>query len=188
MVRTILLAIVVVATAASSFGQARRYTQRIAPLVRPAPPTYQQQQQQQQGTQTQTQQPQQQTTPPPPPPQSYPQYQYAPTTTAHPVDPAKAAAEKAKNEEKQFEYFKKRAEEGSDHAQFELGLRYLSGKGTAPDEKLAKEWFAKAAKNGNSQAAKKLTELGGEPEKAETIALPDPSLAKAADPKPAPAK
>jgi TPR repeat protein len=180
--RTILLAILMIATAASSFGQARRYTQRIAPLVRPAPPTYQQQQQQQA---TQTQQPQPPATPQPP--TAYPQYQYVPTTTAHPVDPAKAAAEKAKNEEKQFDYFKRRAEEGSDHAQYELGLRYLTGKGTAPDEKLAKEWLGKAAKNGNSQAAKKLAELGGEGEKPEPIALPD-GTSKPADIKPADSK
>src|SRR5262249_37756481 len=126
--RTILLAVIMVATAASSFGQARRYTQRIAPLVRPAPPTYQQQQQQQQQTQTKTQQPQPQATAQAP--AASPQYQYVPATTARPVDPAKAAAEKARNEEKQFEYFKRRAEEGSDHAQYELGMRYLSGKGT----------------------------------------------------------
>ena len=180
--RTILLAIILIATAASSFGQARRYTQRIAPLVRPAPPTYQQQQQQQQSPQQQPP-----TAAAPQPPAAYPQYQYVPTTTARPVDPAKAAAEKAKNEEKQFEYFKRRAEEGSDHAQYELGMRYLNGKGTSPDEKLAKEWLAKAAKQGNTQAAKKLTELGGEPEKSEPIALHD-TTAKAADPKPADSK
>jgi TPR repeat protein len=180
--RTILLAIVVIATAASSFGQARRYTQRIAPLVRPAPPTYQQQQQQQQ---IQPQQPPAQVAPQPPP--AYPQYQYVPTTAARPVDPVKAAAEKAKNEEKQFEFFKRRAEEGSDHAQYELGIRYLTGKGTSPDEKLAKEWLAKAAKQGNTQATKKLAELGGEPEKPEPVTLHD-TAPKAADPKPADSK
>jgi len=184
--RTILLAVAMVATAASSFGQysARTLTRRIAPQVRPAPPTYQQQQQQQ--NQTQTQQPQPQATAQPPPASA--QYQYVPTTAARPVDPAKAAAEKAKNEEKQLEYFKHRAEEGSDHAQYELGMRYLNGKGTAPDEKVAKEWFAKAAKNGNSQAAKKLAELGGEPEKSESIALPESAAPKSADPKPADSK
>ena len=183
--RTFLLAVVMVATAASSFGQysARTLTRRIAPQVRPAPPTYQQQQQQQQ---TQTQQPPAQAAPQAPP--AYPQYQYAPTTTARPVDPVKAAAEKAKNEEKQLDYFKRRAEEGSDHAQYELGIRYLTGKGTSPDEKLAKEWLAKAAKNGNSQAAKKLAELGGEAEKPEPIALPDGAAAKPADSKPADSK
>jgi TPR repeat protein len=180
--RTILLAVVTIATAASSFGQysARTLTRRIAPQVRPAPPTYQQQQQQ-----TQPQQPSAQTAPQPPP--AYPQYQYVPTTTARPVDPAKAAAEKAKNEEKQFEFFKRRAEEGSDHAQYELGMRYLNGKGTSPDEKLAKEWLAKAAKLGNTQASKKLAELGGEPEKSEPVALRD-SAPKAADSKPADSK
>jgi TPR repeat protein len=93
-----------------------------------------------------------------------------------PVDPVKAAAEKAKNDEKQFDYFKRRAEEGSDHAQYELGIRYLAGRGTAPDEKLGREWLAKAAKNGNSQAAKKLAELGVEP--AEASAPEKPAIQK----------
>ncbi len=152
--RIFFLAAILAASAASSFGQysARRLTQRIAP--QPAAP---QNNQQQAATPAAPQ----------PAPPVYPQYQYAATAPARPVDPAKAAAEKAKNEEKQFDYFKRRAEEGSDHAQYELGLRYLSGKGTAPDEKLGREWLAKASKNGNSQATKKLTEMGGEPEKVE---------------------
>jgi TPR repeat protein len=179
--RTILLAVVVVAAAASSFGQiygARRYTQRIAPQLQPPP--------QQQPQQQQTQQPNQQQNVIPQPPVAYPQYQYAVTAPAKPVDPVKAAAEKARNEEKQFEYFRKRAEEGSDHAQYELGVRYLAGKGVAPDEKLGREWLAKAAKNGNSQAVKKLAELGGENEKTEATPLAADSNAKpaAAEPKP----
>jgi TPR repeat protein len=186
--RTILLAALLLGLGSSSYAQysARTLTRRIAPQVRPPPPTYQQQQQQQQPA------PQQ------PPPQAnpnyqqqqYQQYQYA-ATPARPVDPAKAAAEKAKNEEKQFEYFRKRAEEGSDHAQYELGVRYLAGKGVAPDEKLGREWLGKAAKNGNTQATKKLAELGGEGEKSEPTTLsagaaaaPE-SAAKPAEPKPA---
>jgi TPR repeat protein len=82
-----------------------------------------------------------------------------------PAEQAKADAQRQKNEEKQFDYFKKRAEEGSDHAQYELGVRYLAGKGVAADEKLGKEWLTKAAKNGNTPAAKKLAELGVEPDK-----------------------
>src|ERR1051325_9432729 len=106
-------------TAACSFGQlygARRYTQRIAPQVRPAPPS--------------AQPPQAPAQPAPAQPVAQPQYQpyvaaAAPQVATKPVDPVKAAAEKAKNEEKQFEFFKRRAEEGSDHAQYELGVRYL---------------------------------------------------------------
>jgi TPR repeat protein len=189
--RTILLAVVVVATAASSFGQiygARRYTQRIAPQL-PPPPQQQQVPQPQQPQQAPPQQQQQQNQ------QynyqysgAYPQYQYA-ATPSRPVDPVKAAAEKAKNEEKQFEYFKHRAEEGSDHAQYEVGVRYLAGKGVAPDEKLGREWLEKASKNGYSQATKKLAELnaGAEPDKAAPAAISQasakPPETKAAEPK-----
>jgi TPR repeat protein len=185
--KTMLLVAILAATAASSFGQiygARRYTQRIAPQLRPAPAPVNPNQQA--APQPQPGQPQNPQQPPPQAAAAYPQYanQYANGSSSRPIDPAKAAAEKAKNEEKQFEYFKKRAEEGSDHAQYELGMRYIAGKGVAPDEKLGREWLAKAAKNGNSQAGKKLTELGGEPEKTETTPLTD-RHAKAAEPKPA---
>ncbi len=191
--RTILLAVLCAVSAASSFGQysPRRLTQRIAPQVRPQQPSADQSQP---PPQDQSQQPPAGQGGQPnanananarQAPYYPPQYQYATVAPTRPVDPAKAAAEKARNEEKQFEFFKRRAEEGSDHAQYELGLRYLTGKGVAPDEKQAREWLSKAAKNGNSQAAKKLTELGGEPEKAE----PAPEAkAKVADPKPAEAK
>jgi TPR repeat protein len=183
--RTILLAVIVVATAASSFGQiygARRYTQRIAPQVRQQPPP-----QQQAPQQPPAQQPNPQNSfPQPQSSGAYPQYQYA-ATPSRPVDPVKAAAEKAKNEEKQFEYFRKRAEEGSDHAQYEVGVRYLAGKGVAPDEKLGREWLEKASKNGYSQATKKLAELGGtDGEKPVVTAAPETTKTadvKTAEPK-----
>ena len=89
----------------------------------------------------------------------------APAAPARPPTPAEAAkikADKSKNEVKQFDFYKRRAEEGSDHAQYELGLRYLNGKGTDPNEKLGREWLAKASKQGHTQATKKLAELGPE--------------------------
>jgi len=166
------------ATAASSFGQiygARRYTQRIQPQVRPAPPN---------STPAPAAPAQQQQVTPPP---AAPAYQPVdrPVVTAKPADPVKAAAEKAKNDEKQFDFFRRRAEEGSDHAQYELGMRYLSGRGVAQDDKLGREWLAKAAKNGNTQASKKLAELGGEPEKIEPVPSSSDITAKAVDTKPA---
>jgi hypothetical protein len=82
---------------------------------------------------------------------------------AAPADPVKAAAEKAKNESKKLEFYRRRAEEGSDHAQYELGMRYLTGKGTEPNEKLAREWLTKSARQGYPQAKKKLEELGPAP-------------------------
>lgn len=172
--RATLLAVIATVTAASSFGQvisARRATQRIAPLVRPAPPSA-----------NPNQVPQQQ--PVPAPPNYQPQYRAAaPAPAPRPVDPVKAAADKAKNDEKQFDFFKRRAEEGSDHAQYELGLRYLAGRGVAPDEKQGREWLAKAAKNGNNQAAKKLTELGEEKAEVATVAVTKVPDAKPADSK-----
>src|SRR5688500_12022374 len=85
-----------------------------------------------------------------------------------PAEAAKAQLETDKNAVKQFDFYKRRADEGSDHAQYELGLRYLAGKGTKADAKLGREWLAKAAKQGHTQATKKLTELGPAPEKVAT--------------------
>lgn len=167
--KAFLLFLIALGMVTSSFGQiygARRYTTRIQPLVRPAPPNARQN-----PAPAAPAAPVQQ-----PPPTVQPQYRAAvpaaAATVSRPADPAKAAAEKARNEEKQLEFFKRRAEEGSDHAQFELGMRYLNGKGVAPDEKLGREWLARAAKNGNTQASKKLAELGVDPEKIEVTPAP----------------
>ena len=141
----------------SSFGQysARTLTRRITP-----------QQPQQQRPQAPRAAPQRAVPAPAPAPVQQPVYrpvivpQAVAARPAAPVDSAKVAAEKAKNEAKQLDFYKRRAEEGSDHAQFELGMRYLTGKGTEPNEKLAREWLAKSAKQGYPQAKKKLEELG----------------------------
>jgi hypothetical protein len=111
--------------------------------------------------------------------------QYAPGAPATPQRPptekeiARIKADKSKNEVKQFDFYKKRAEEGSDHAQYELGMRYLTGKGTDPSEKLGREWLAKSAKQGYSQAKKKLEELGperaAEVKPAQPLATPAPA-------------
>ena len=132
----------------------------------------------------------------PPPRPAAPQYAPAPAPTAPPrplteKEMTKVKADKSKNEVKQFEFYKRRAEEGSDDAQFQLGLRYLEGKGTDPSEKLAREWLAKSAKQGHGQAKKKLDELGPEPpaevkpaESATSAATPKSAAAEAAPPKP----
>ena len=86
--------------------------------------------------------------------------QAAPARPLTEAEQAKLRLQKDKNEIKQFDFYKRRAEEGSDDAQYQLGVRYLAGKGTPPDEKLAREWFEKAAKQGHKQAAQKLAELG----------------------------
>lgn len=86
-----------------------------------------------------------------------------PPRPATPAELAKVKADKSKNEVKQFDFYKRRAEEGSDHAQYELGMRFLNGKGTDHNPKQAREWLAKASKQGHTQATKKLAELGPEP-------------------------
>lgn len=94
----------------------------------------------------------------------------APPRELTPEEAAKAQLKQNKNDVKQFEFYKRRAGEGSDDAQYQLGLRYLTGKGTKKDEKLGREWLGKAAKQGHAQASKKLEELG--PEIQKTVAAP----------------
>ena len=105
--------------------------------------------------------------------------QAAPPRALTEAEQAKLRLQKDKNEVKQFEFYKRRAGEGSDDAQYQLGVRYLAGKGTPPDAKLAREWLEKAAKTGHKQAAQKLAELGPAPA-AKTIATTAPKTAAAA--------
>ena len=98
-----------------------------------------------------------------------------------PAEAAKAQIKQDKNDVKQFEFYKRRAEEGSDDAQYQLGVRYLAGKGTPKDEKLGREWLGKAAKQGHALATKQLAELGAEVQKsaaAQAVAAPAHSAAK----------
>ncbi|MFO1500970.1 MAG: hypothetical protein U1G07_21705 [Verrucomicrobiota bacterium] len=101
------------------------------------------------------------TTPPPAP---------APSTTARPssqvrivqpapADPEKARAAKEDALRRTIEFQKKRAEEGSESAQYELGLRYLKGDGLEKDEATARKWLTQSAKNGYGPATRKLEEL-----------------------------
>jgi len=75
------------------------------------------------------------------------------------VDPAKVQAGKEEVERKRLEYQKKRAEEGSPIAQFDMGLRYMKGDGVEKNLELAEKWFTLAEKNGNVHATKQLAEL-----------------------------
>jgi len=54
-----------------------------------------------------------------------------------------------------------RAEKGSDTAQYDLGLRYLTGDGVEKDGNLAEYWLRKSAEQGNSQAKAKLNSIVG---------------------------
>ena len=96
------------------------------------------------------------------PPLSPPPSPAAPPTVVVqpvPVDPAKAAAAKEEQVRKTVEFQKKRAEQGSPLAQYDLGLRFLKGDGVTQSLDLAKHWLERAATNGNSMAARKLAEL-----------------------------
>ena len=90
---------------------------------------------------------------------------------AAPVDPAKVKAQQTKKEKDLLYYYKKRAAAGSANAQFELGVRHLTGKGVEKDEKLAREWLEKAAKGGSFPAKKKIEELDAAAKKAEALSI-----------------
>lgn len=106
-----------------------------------------------------------------------PAQQATPPRELTPAEAAKAQVQKDKNDVKQFEFYKRRAEEGSDHAQYELGVRYLSGKGVDQNQKLGREWLEKAAKQGHKEATTKLAQLGPE-QKAAPDATPAPAAAQ----------
>lgn len=71
--------------------------------------------------------------------------------------PPKQTAEET--ERKVLEFQKQQAEKGSGYAQYEMGLRYLSGRGVEQDVAKGREWLEKAALNGNSDAQRKLKAL-----------------------------
>jgi len=75
------------------------------------------------------------------------------------LDPAKAKANKDEALRKTVEFQKKRAEEGFESAQYELGVRYLKGDGVEKDEAMGRKWLQESAKNGYGAAAQKLEEL-----------------------------
>lgn len=83
----------------------------------------------------------------------------AATPTAPNRTPEQIAAQKAESEKKAFEFHLKRANEGSERAQYDVGMRYLTGTGVAKDEKTGLEWLTKASTNGSTEAQKKLVEL-----------------------------
>ncbi len=60
---------------------------------------------------------------------------------------------------KTVEFQKKRADEGSPAAQYDLGMRYIKGDGVERDEEAGLKWLDKSAKNGSNQAVKKLKEF-----------------------------
>jgi TPR repeat protein len=136
-----------ISTAQAQYN-ARRLTRRIGPQVAqpPAP-------QAQTNTAAQLPAPATPTpavTPPAPPP---------PRVVRPPIDPEEAKAAREKADKKALEFQKKRAEEGSDSAQYELGIRYLKGDGVVKDEGTARKWLAMSSKSGYGPATRKLEEL-----------------------------
>jgi len=75
------------------------------------------------------------------------------------VDLEKQAAEKKAATDRLVAIQKERAEKGRSAAQFALGMRYLSGDGVPANPKLGREWVEKSAKQGETDAIKKLKEL-----------------------------
>jgi len=75
------------------------------------------------------------------------------------VDPEKARASKEEALRKTVEFQKKRAEEGSESAQYELGVRYLKGDGVEKDPVTGRKWLFESSKNGYGPATQKLEEL-----------------------------
>jgi TPR repeat protein len=83
----------------------------------------------------------------------------APAYAPRPADPEKERAAREKADQKALEFEKRRADQDYGWAQYSLGLRYWTGRGVEKDLEEAHKWLEKAAKNGESQAVKKLPEL-----------------------------
>jgi TPR repeat protein len=83
----------------------------------------------------------------------------AASRVSRPVVPFKPSLDKAELEQHVVAFQKQRALEGSESAQYELGIRYLSGEGVEKDPKAARYWLKLSAQGGNRQARVKLQEL-----------------------------
>ncbi len=142
--------IVFLSSAQAQIYSPRRLTRPIAPQMQRAP------------AQTPARQP-----PPSTPAPTAPTAPTAPAVSAPalrpvvrpPIDPAVAKAAREEADRKAFEFQKKRAEEGSESAQYELGMRYLKGEGVEKDEALARKWLTQSSKNGYTPATRRLEEL-----------------------------
>ena len=75
-----------------------------------------------------------------------------------PVKP-KTDAEKAELLKKTIESERRRAEAGSDAAQYDVGMRYYRGDGVEKNLEQARKWLEMSAKQGNETAAKRLEEV-----------------------------
>jgi hypothetical protein len=91
----------------------------------------------------------------------------APTVAPRVFTPAEIAAAKAaadgkakQNAAKALAFNQSQADKGDAQGEFRMGERYLIGEGVAKDPQVAREWFAKAAAQGHSDAKAALEKLG----------------------------
>lgn len=75
------------------------------------------------------------------------------------------AATKEEQEAKLIAFQKKNAADGLPSAQFDLGMRFLAGNGLEKNQATARKWLEAAARQGHTQAIRKLEELGWSTEK-----------------------
>ena len=73
--------------------------------------------------------------------------------------PGPSVASKEEVARNTLAFQRQRAEAGAAHAQFDLGVRYLTGDGVKKDLETARKWLTAAAANGNAQATRKLQQL-----------------------------
>ncbi len=97
--------------------------------------------------------------PPPAPVRNTPPVVVPLQPAPQPVDPAKAKVEKEELTKRTVEFQKKRAEGGSPSAQYDLGVRYITGDGVEKNLATARKWITAASTNGHYYASKKLIEL-----------------------------
>jgi hypothetical protein len=62
---------------------------------------------------------------------------------------------------KAVQYNQDLADKGDSWGQFRMGERYRDGDGVPKDEKIARDFFSKAAAQGNKDAARALEKLNG---------------------------
>jgi TPR repeat protein len=96
---------------------------------------------------------------PAPPPPARPGAAPAQPVAPAPIDPEKERAKQADALKKTIEFQKKRAEDGSASAQYELANRYFFGEGVERDAATGRKWLEKSAAQDYAPAKKKLAEL-----------------------------
>ena len=89
-----------------------------------------------------------------------------------PVDPEKTRQERAETLRKTVAFQTKRAREGSAIAQYDLGIRHLTGDGVEKNPALGLTWLKLAADQTNQAAIKKIMELKATQETNEPVRNP----------------